>query len=206
MGYPSEEEVRAVLAPFHQRIRKVVERAWAEWKAMSDYRAGQNLATVLYPRTVANYVFDAIARYAIEEFAGDVSVRVVVEPQTIKLFFRGGEVLARFKKGDDSKLGQNNPTQSSIAFEAVSNDLFGGLLSSTKVEFVWMPNAISTRLDRVLVVARDGDRRLWDYEIGAAEDGTNAILPMPPVTPADPDGEILVFPKLPASKKSDQQE
>jgi len=207
MPYPTQEEVRAVLSPYHQRIRRVVERAWGEWKAVSDFRAERNFGAILYSRTMANYVFDRIAKHAIAEFAGDVSVRVVIESQTIKLFFKGGEVLARFKKGDDSKLGQNNPTQASMAFETANDDdLFGGLLSAIKVEFIWLPNDISTGLDRVLVVARDGDRRLWDYEIDVAEDGTNPVIPIPPTPPANPENEILVTPKPSAGKKSDRQE
>jgi hypothetical protein len=60
-------------------------------------------------------VFDAIARNAIAEFGSDDSVHVKIEAQTVKFVFKGA-VLARFKKGDENKLGQNVPTQAAMDF------------------------------------------------------------------------------------------
>jgi hypothetical protein len=201
MSFPDKDQVQADLEDFHARIRKVVEQAWTEWRAIAEFRAENNYAPLLYSRTVANLMFDAIARYAIAEFAGDTSVRIEIEAQTIKLFFRGS-VLARFKKGDDNKLGQNIPTQAALAFEFVDG-IFPGLPPETaKVEFIWVANEINTNLEHVLVVARDGDRLLWDYEIGAvpsAGAGTVIPFPMPPPPPPPAaDGEDLITPKAPA--------
>jgi hypothetical protein len=199
MPHPDKDQVQADLEDFHDRIRSVVERAWAEWRAVAEFRAENDYAPLLYSRTVANFMFDAIARYAIAEFAGDTSVHVEIETQTIKLFFRGA-VLARFKKGDDNKLGQNIPTQAALAFEFVDG-MFPGLPRETaKVEFIWLANEINTKLEHVLVVARDGDRLLWDYEIEAMPAaGTGTVIPFPEPPPAG-DGEDLITPKAPAPR------
>jgi hypothetical protein len=193
--------IQADLEDFHDRIRSVVERAWAEWRAIAGFRTESGYGPLLYPRTIANIMFDAIARNALAEFAADPSVHLVIEAQTIKLFFRGA-VYARFKKGDDNKLGQNIPTQAALAFEFVDG-FFPGLPAETaKVEFIWLANEINTQLEHVLVVARDGDRLLWDYEIGPAPAaGTGTVIPFPePPTPPPPagDGDDLVTPKTPA--------
>ena len=94
MSYPAIDDVKEVLEKYHGRIRGVVERAWAEWRAMAAFRAENGFDPFLYSRTVANVVFDAIARYAVAEFASDPSVHVEIEAQTVKLFFKGAVSLA----------------------------------------------------------------------------------------------------------------
>jgi hypothetical protein len=198
MPHPVREDVQDALSDYHDRIRRVVERAWAEWRAIAAFRADNGYAPFMYSRTVANLMFDAIAREAIKEFAADPSVHVEIEAQTIKLFFRGS-VFARFKKGDDNKLGQNIPTQAALAFEFV-DAVFPGLPAETaKVEFIWLANEINTRLEHVLVVARDGDRLLWDYPIEAA---AGVVVPFPEPPPTAPEDDGLVTPKPGADTKN----
>lgn len=202
MPHPVKEQVQADLGDFHQRIRSVVERAWAEWRAIAGFRTDNSYAPFLYSRTIANIMFDAIARNAIAEFGSDSSVHVEIETQTIKLFF-GGSVFARFKKGDDNRLGQNIPTQAALAFEYV-DAVFPGLPAETaKVEFIWLANEINTQLEHVLVVARDGDELLWDYEIGAAAAATGTVIPFPqpPLPPAALGSDELITPKAPPEIK-----
>lgn len=119
-----KDDVREILGPYHQRIRSIVEKAWEERRAEAEWRVKTGMSPLLYPRTVANYVFDAIARFAMNDFAADTSVHIKIEPQTVKLLFKGG-VCARFKKGDDNNLGQNHPTQASLAFELADVPLPG---------------------------------------------------------------------------------
>jgi hypothetical protein len=209
MAYPVKGDVQDALGPYHRRIRRIVERAWAEWRAVAAFRTKQKFGPLMYSRTVANYVFDAIARIGMIEFAGDASVHLEIEAQTIRFFFKGS-VFARFKKGDDNGLGQNNPTQASLAFVA-ADGIFPGLPPETaKVEFIWLANDIHTRLEHVLVVARDGDRLLWEYEIDSAEegigDGTIIPFPQPPTPPIPPDNEKLVKPKTVDVKKPEEKE
>lgn len=209
MPHPVEEEVREILLPFHGRIRLVVERAWAEWRTVEKFRTDVGMSAILYSRTVANYVFDAIARFALAEFMTDPSVHLKIEAQTIKIFFKGG-VCGRFKKGDDSRLGQNVPTFAALSFE-YADGLLPGLPSETaKVEFIWLANEINTRLEQVLVVARDGDKLIWDYEIDeeAPSAGTGTVVPFPvaPAPKPPDDNEELVKPKKPVEEETAENE
>jgi len=204
MPHADKDDVRDILAPYHGRIRSVVERAWAEWRAHAAWRLETGLDPLLYSRTISNYVFDAIARIAVAEFAADASVHIQIEAQTIKLFFKGG-VCARFKKGDDNKLGQNHPTQASLAFEYADSQLPGFPAETAKVEFIWLANEINTRLEHVLVVARDGDSLLWDYVIES--DASGAVVPFTPApSPDAPDAGALITVKPSEVKKPEEKE
>lgn len=207
MPAPNKEEVHAVLEPYHSKIRSVVVNAWEEWRTVSALRAQNGLAPVLYSRTVSNDVFDAIARGGISTFAIEPGVNLKIETQTFKLFFKG-KVCARFKRGNENKLGQNIPTQAAIAFEEADGELAGFPAHTAKVEIIWLANDLNTRLESVLVVARDGDRLLWEYEIEAtpaAGAGTIITFPKPPTPPSD-DDENLITPKAPGTKKTGEGE
>ena len=195
---PSKAEVQRALKEYEPRLRSIFERAWNEWRQVAAFMSDKGMRPVMYSRTIANFVFDAIARHAVEELGPDDSVHMKVEAQTVKFVF-GGEVLARFKKGDENKLGRNIPTQAAMTF-AEADGFFPGLPPETaKVEFVWLPNEIHTKLDDVLVVARNGNKRLWEYSI-AAEPGAEVVsLPSSPSPDTDDDG--LVRPKVPDEQK-----
>lgn len=198
-----KDAVHDILEPFHRRIRSVVERAWEERRAEAAWRLEAGMDPLLYDRTIANYIFDAIARIAVNEFAADTSVHVRPEAQTIKLFFRGG-VVARFKKGDDNKLGQNNPTQASMAFECADGLLLDLPPETVKVEFIWIANELNTRLEQVLVVARDGDRLVWEYEI-EPDVGAGVVVPFAP-RPEPPTTEETLITVKPQATDTEQEE
>ena len=88
MSVLSKDEARATLTPYHPIIRKVIYDAWAEWRAVSIWRASQGYPPMLYHRSISNYVFDSIARRAILAFGPEERVHVEIETQTFKLFFR----------------------------------------------------------------------------------------------------------------------
>lgn len=199
MTLPTEDDVRSVLTPFHSRIRDVVALAWAEYQAIQRYRAKKGMKPLLYPRTIANDVFDAIARFALEEFGSSAGVNVKIEAQTIKLFFKG-KVCGRFKKGDEEGLGRNIPTFAALAFEEAESELPGFPPETAKVEFVWAANELGTALEKVSVVARDGDRVLWNYEIPTSE-GSAEVIPFPPATPKTGGRAPLITPKPTKVKK-----
>ncbi|MFK4002548.1 hypothetical protein [Qipengyuania sp. NPDC077563] len=77
--------------------------------------------------------------------------------------FRG--IVARFKKAGDDGFGCNIPTQAAMAFMDAETPLPGFPAKTAKIELIWEPNEIWTQVERVLVVARDGDRLLWEYEV-----------------------------------------
>lgn len=71
------------------------------------------------------------------------------------------------------------------------------------MEFIWLANELNTRLEQVLVVARDGDRLLWDYEI---EPSTRTVVTMSPEATTEPDVDALITPKSTEIKKSEEKE
>lgn len=190
----SQAEVREILEPYHPLIRQVIEEAWQEWKTVRAFRADQGLPPTLYSRTISNYIFDAIARRGIMAFGAEPKVRVKIEAQTFKLNFRG--LCARFKKGGEDKLGCNIPTQAALAFIEADAQLPGEMPDTMKVEIIWLPTELWTDLEQVLVIARDGDRLLWEYEIERPASGIVTALPTLPTTPDD--AAPLVTPKVAA--------
>ena len=194
------EDVRSTLEPYHNTIRQIVHEAWREWRSIEAHRQANDFGAVAYKRTISNYMFDAIARRASRAFAAHDGIHIRAEAQTVK-FHAGGDVLFRFKKGNAMKLGCNIPTQAALAF-IDANAMVPGLPPETaKVEIIWQPNEIWTEIERVLVIARDGDRVIWEYDLGAGEGGA-MVIPFPmPVAPeqTDEDEPPLVKPK-PVSK------
>lgn len=199
----TKTEVQAALAPYHSLIRRVVDDAWAEWRQVVALRSEAGLAPLLYSRTSANEVFDAIARRAIPAFHAEEAARLMIEAQTFKVLVGG--VILRFKKGGDDKLGCNIPTQAAMAFMDAEGVLPGMPPECGKVEVIWRPNEIGTALECVLVVARDGDRLLWEYEI-APEPSTGVVpLPITPRDPSDDDAGDLVKPKSKPAASNENQ-
>lgn len=199
----TKAEVQTALSPYHPVIRRVVDEAWAEVRQTQVLRGEAGLAPLLYSRTTANLMFDAIARRAIPAFHAEPAVMLLMEAQTFKVL--AGGVILRFKKGGNDKLGCNIPTQAALAFMDAAGVLPGMPPECGKVEVIWRANSIGTALECVLVIARDGDRLLWEYEI-APEPSTGVVpLPITPRDPSDDDAGDLVKPKyIPAASNENQ--
>lgn len=189
--------VRRELEPYHGRIREVVERGYREWLALKRLMTEKGYGPVLYPRTVANFVFDAVVRHALAEFGNDDDIRVVQDAQTVK-FCIGDVVLLRFKKGDEDNLGRNHPTQAVMEFVRAQGVLPGLPPSAAKVEILYSATDIADGIDRVIVASRDGDVLLWSYELDDNRRAGGAIPFPPQIDPShDDDGgdEGLVVPR-----------
>lgn len=190
----TETSVRERLEPFHSRICGVISRGYAEWLAMKRFMAESGFGAVLYPRTIANFVFDGVVRQALREFGEDKDVRIVLEPQTVKFVF-GETVLARFKKGDEDNLGQNHPTQAVFDFVVAQATLPGLPSSAVKVEILYSASDLDDEINSIIVAARDGDSLLWHYPILGEADGFDAI-PLPVRSGGDEDDGPLVTPRI----------
>ncbi|MBB5712973.1 hypothetical protein [Sphingomonas xinjiangensis] len=198
------DAVRKALTPYHGKIHACVLEGFAEWRDTQTYRVSKGYAPNLYSRTNSNDIFDAIMRRAIPVLGAEARVFVKTEAQTAKFVIAG--VAARFKKAGEDGLGCNIPTQAAMAFMDADRTLPGLPPETAKIELIWEPNAIWTKVERVLVVARDGDRLLWDYEI-VADAGKGEITPLAPTGPSDQpdDASDLVKPKaLPQTKPEAQ--
>ncbi|MGO6788714.1 hypothetical protein ACCS70_18850 [Rhizobium ruizarguesonis] len=189
------EDVKTALSPYHARITQVVAEAYDEWQRVAAFRATSGYSAILYSRTVANYVFDAIARNAQSVFGREKTVRIRQETQTIKFIF-AGKVVARFKKGDDDHLGKNILTQAVMDYLDPQQTLPGFPPEAAKVEIVWAANEIGTAIEDIMIVARDGNTLLWSYRIddSADEAGGIGVLPFP-VGPAPDEFSPLIVVK-----------
>lgn len=159
----TKDETIAVTSQYHDLIYSIVREAWDEWLIVKAFRAKENFGPVMYNRLIANYIFDAIARRAIPAFHGKKNVTIKNEAQTFKLLFGG--LCARFKKGDENNLAMNIPTFAALAFENANYSIPGLPAETAKLDVIWRPNELWTDLDKVLLVSRDGDAILWEYEI-----------------------------------------
>lgn len=195
----TEDDVRTVLTPVREgKIYRAFHQAWDDFiKDRARYSR--------WPRTRANMVFERLADYLQSQFADDPGIHFTFHNETLKIIV-DQKLLARCKKANDHGLGQNVPT--------LANDLFcdQGTLSIVppfdKVEIVYFVNKLGTEIRKIIVQARDGNTRLWAYEIDdTALDGGAIIAPMPsPVTPPPlaPDASDLVKPRSKPAAKDEE--
>ena len=169
-----ENVVRQVLRSYEGAIFNVVHGAWSDWRELP---LGGRL---LFPgRTRACLVHDFMVQRAIAAWAGDSAVRVIRRDETAK-FVIADQVVLRFKKADAiGGLGSNIPTQASLEFTEQQYEL-PGMPDVHKVEVVYALNRLQTQIDRVVVVARDGEVLIWEYAI--APKTTAEIIPLPTLT------------------------
>ena len=168
-----ESVVRQVLRSYEDPIFNVVHGAWGDWRELP---LGGRL---LFPgRTRACLVHDFMVQRAIAAWAGDSAVSVIRRDETAK-FVIADQVVLRFKKADDRGLGSNIPTQASLEFTEQQYEL-PGMPDVHKVEVVYALNRLQTQIDRVVVVARDGEVLLWEY--GIAPETTAEIISLPTPT------------------------
>ena len=176
MPTPTPEQVQAVLDDFHDRIRKVVDAAWAEWLAYPG-----RAKVVFVARLRAVFVFDAIARLAQAEFDDDKNIHVIIKRQTIQFLFKD-QVLIRFKKGNAKGIGSNITTEAVLDFVDPQRVIPGLIPDIMKVEVCYSPDALGIALKEVAVVARDEARRLWAYPLARSEPAAEVVT-LPPRQP-----------------------
>lgn len=174
MTEADEDIVRSVLAPYETKLFQAMHGAWEDWKALG--LAGRLL---FLGRSRACLVHDFIVQRAIAAFTGDAAVRTIRRDETAKFVF-AGQVALRFKKADDNGLGSNIKTEATLDFVEQQQEL-PGIPNVHKIEVVYILNRLQTQIERVVVVARDGDVRLWNYVIAPAT--TAEIVPLPVAKP-----------------------
>jgi len=161
MSLPVESEVQKVLEPFNGRIRKVLDKAFKDFIK----RGGANI----YKRTDSADQFDAVIRAAIAEFTNTLGVVIFPTGSTARFLF-GGKVLVRFKKASRKGRGSNIPTGANDNFLDPSIP-FADAPQAMKVEICWKVNELGTGYDSVHVTARNGDGKLWSYELPGGKQG-----------------------------------
>jgi hypothetical protein len=179
--------VRSVLtAEREERITDAYNRAWNDWWSNSD-----RTKLSRWPRTRANTFFEYLANHLITEFVNDSGVRFIFQRESFKLTI-DDKLVVRFKKANTNGVGSNIETQAEITFGEPQTDL-PGMPGLQKVEIVYTLNATETAIAELTVAARNGDKRLWGYNIG----GTGGAMVVPLVQPPVPVSGVdqMVVPK-----------
>lgn len=186
------DEAREILTPLREaKLYRSFHQAWDDVQAdISRYPR--------WPRTRAGMVFERLAVRLQENFKDDAGVYFAFAHETVKLTF-DNKLLVRCKKADGQGLGHNIPTFANDLF--CDQEPFLGFEPMGKIEVVYVLNAYGTAIKRIVVQARDGDVRLWSYDIDdAAMPSTVAPFPAP-TTPPPADVSDLVKPRAkPAAK------
>jgi hypothetical protein len=188
MPRPVEGYIKPLVRPYEERIVNVVLRAWDIWWKSSGRK---NYA---YKRVRACAVHELIVREVRKEFASDRGAHIIEGQETIFLLIKRAIVL-RVKKGDHRGLGHNYPTQASLAFISADADVHAlplGLPDVQRAEVTYILNPLETRIEQVLVVGRDGSKKLWDYSIHPRAAAPVTVLPIKPRVPATAEDVVRV--------------
>ena len=182
MSIPNQAVVQPLLDEIRDQIVAAIHEAWADWMA-SDH-----VSVWRCKRSRANFVWEQIIDRAFAELVGHDAVHVIDGHETMKFLVRD-EVLFRFKKADETGRTANVSTQLALAFHDHDQGLFG-LPEVQRVEVVYKLNKLETAIQDICVVARDGDRVVWEYSLLDAED-VIAPLPMPAPEPERPAAKVV---------------
>lgn len=199
MATAIESEVRAILTPEREdKIDTSYKKAWNDWWTCEDRKKLSR-----WSRTRANNIFEYLATHLIEAFADDSEAQFIFQRETFKLILNS-RLLIRFKKTGHNGLGSCIDTQENMAFEDPQMDL-PGFPGIQKIEVDYVLNVTETGLEEIVVLARNGDTKMWGYSINLSQAGGNVLpltQPKPPVAPI----EDLVIPRIEKPKKSKKGE
>lgn len=128
----------------------------------------------MYKRTDSAGVFDS----------GKPDIKVFASGSTARFLF-GGKVLVRFKKATRKGRGSNIPTGANDNFLDPAIP-FEDAPQAMKVEICWKVNELGTGCITVYVTARNGDGKLWSYELPGGQQGVIEFSAEDRCTPAAP--------------------
>lgn len=196
MPIPAIDDVMQLLSSREPAICQVFLRSWDRW--------WNNPERLLhFKRTRATLIHSyMMVIEAPAAFADDLGVRLI-DGQETTYFVVEQRLVFRLKMGDGCGISSNIETQASLAFTDPQQAL-PGIPDHGRVDIVYVLNPFETLIDRVLVVARDGDRAAWFYPIfPRSYEGKSPItLPTRPVPPVPADNVV----HLPVVKKEEKDD
>lgn len=200
VSYPTTSEVYSVLEPYEQPLMALHLKAWERLVSNTAW------PTLIFQRTASSLMHDFIAQEASAALDILPGVRRIDHDKSVR-YLVGDRVLFRFKRGTRNGLGSNIDTQANDDFIDADVDLLG-IPEVWKVELLWYPNKLRTKLDRVVVSARDGKRRLWAYTLGSEPDVAMLPLELPvgPTAPARPGAGLVTVKPLPKSVENEDDQ
>ncbi len=195
------ENVREVLRPEREaKIHRAFMKAWDDWESMESKALFSR-----FPRTRANVLHERLVDRMQEAFNDDAGAHAFFKDETMKMVF-DDRLVVRTKKADKSGLGSNIATQAVFDYCEPQADL-PGFPDHQKVEILYSLNKLQTGISGIAVVARDGDKKMWEYSVNGAEGGA-VVVPLPPafLLPGSSAAD-LVIPRKPSwrTEKSDAE-
>ena len=118
MPVPPKDVVQPILDNYREPIVTAIFGAWDDWLV------SPHVGVWRCKRSRANFVWEQIIERAYLAFDGSKDVHIIDGQETFK-FLVDDRVLFRFKKGDETGLTANVPTQLALAFHDHEQDLFG---------------------------------------------------------------------------------
>ena len=196
MGLPIESDVRRIFSRIIPILLTIGRGAWQDWLTSSE--AGRTR----FSRTRAAVVWERMIDRAITAFDAIPGIRHIEKFQTVS-FIIDDYVLFRFKKADSNYLSRNIQTKLALAFHDPNARFpYFENMDFIRVEVVYILNKLETELQGIYVVARQGRKTLWHYDIGVPEATAKEFPESVRRTPA----EDLVQPPLKEEKISGRKE
>lgn len=170
MPTPNEDLVRKILFKNgrDRLIRGAMSSAWSTFLTRYPERAWWRRKS-----TRAALIWEHSVENAITAFEADPGVMPVAHHDTVSFVIEQA-VLIRFKKADLELRSSNVPTRLATLFHTHEQEL-PGLEDLQRVEAAYVLNPFQTQIDWIGVVARDGKRNLWQYEL----DGGGVVERLP---------------------------
>ena len=198
MAIPDETVVREVLDRQNRGTlcRRAVEdaltRVNGDYPNLSWYRRKSTKRALVWEHSVEN---------AIAALGDSRGVSIVHKDDTC-LFVLDDTVVLKFKKANRQLISSNYPTISSLFFHKHDKDLFGHS-GHHRVEVVHVFDRFEINIDWVGIVARNGRKVLWNFELPAG----GAIIEQFPVAPkSSPAADRVLRPVKSEASKSDENE
>lgn len=196
-AYPSEDYVRPILEPHQSRLAAIFDRAWERVSKNPDRPSFE------YDRTLAVVMHQFAMQEVRAEFAGDRDVHLWEEHETIRVLINR-RVNVRLKKMDENGYTRASPTQAALSFitpmAALPFSSPDDFPDQCSVDCGYVLNDLRTRIDHVLVAARNGDAVLWSYPIERDAPSIVPTLPIAPIAPTSP-ATIISVPDSAAARR-----
>ncbi len=129
-------------------------------------------------------MFERLVDRALAEFSSISGIKPIEGHETIHFLF-ADQVLVRFKYAGRSRISSNVNTQLSLSFHDHENQLTL-FPDFHKVDLIYQLDLSQTEISDIRVVARQGDKLLWDYSIFEAQESDSVLeMPIEPDQPRD---------------------
>jgi hypothetical protein len=167
--------------------------------ANEDVKAQAKGKTWRRKATHRGLFWEAAVDKLIELTQDDRGLYVEEHHDTVSFIFDDA-VLVRLKKADMMLRTSNYPTELAQLFDDPQADLFG-FTGLQRVEAVYVPNQFETNFIWCGIVAYDGDKKLWSFELQPKVVTPTVTLPAPAAPPTSELAKLKTRPKDENRKK-----